>query len=788
MAVEEVSDASLRASLIAEPADSSNWDQIGQASIREQEVSGAARYFARANAATSETSSVLMRLAMAQELNGELSSAAENYIKCSISFGDDAAKLALYRAVGCFQKLGAHGRIVELAEGKPVDGWHSYQGVHEAIGVAYLSERRSLSALMWLCSAPVDKDSDQGYRSVLDQALAMADGSTVEYADICQLLANTSSTLFKSSFRARKLLLWVSRVVQATDIERLIFECGLVERSGGDCLELVIQLVSQLVGKSAAVKWAKMSQVIDPGNGRSFFYILPEEADLPEDDVLADWMVMWAKAAVVSSRTDPQGVNSAAIILKTGEDTADHLSYLVAAADKYPDSHIIQYNVGAHFNILAQAEIAEPMLKRALLVKPDYAKALSNFSVSHCIMLHDKEAIAAARRALAANPKLTSAFTNLAMAYRGAGDLPAAIAVAQEVLKSDPSDVMARMGLAFNQLAIGAIEHGFENYLSRWGQKNFPSEKRPFPQREWKRHKLAAKEKVVIYMEQGMGDELMFSWFLHYMERLYPGNILVECDNRLIGLFARSFPSIEFYPKTNPPRERLLAPDVGYKVPIGHLPYYFTADLRELIRERWSIATEPVVEGYGWLRTDSEKVSSWRAFFQDLGGDQRLVVGVAWRSSHLARARRAQYVEPEELVASIPDGALAVNLQYVYDSEEIERIERCAAERGIDFITVPGVDLKDDLDEVMCLCDAVDALATPLTSTAFMGGVIGKPTFVFRSSAAGSIWQQLGTPHIPWLPSIRLMFRDARDSWEEPIAAVREHLVEVERRKIGSRR
>lgn len=785
MAIETMSEVGLRESLIVDPASSTSWDQVGQAFIRERELEDAARCFSRASLLDPGAYSALMRLAMTQELSGNLHVAAENYLKCARSLSGDTSMTALYRAVGCFQKLKSFEPIVDIATDLHPGDWNDHRGMHETVGAAYLSCGDPIRAIEWIFSAPVEQDRDPGFRRTLGQVLAAARSST-DLNAAGQLLSALGATLFRSKIRARNLVFWIGGLFPGAQFEQLIRDSGLVELSDGACLPTVVNAVAQFNGNAAARKWARMSMALNPADGAGFLFIVPDESEVPDEKSIRDWMTTWSKAAIVCTGSDAVAVNNAAVTLKTG-DREDSRSYLIVATRRFPDNPVIQYNVGAYFNILALAETAEPMLKRALVLQPDYAKALSSFSVSHCIMLHDKEAISAARWAMTSNPRLQSAYTNLAMAYRGAGDLRGAISIAEKSLELDPSDPMSRMGLAFNQLATGAIERGFENYLCRWAQKTFPSEKRPFPQPEWKRQKLPSDKKIVVYMEQGMGDEIMFSWFLHHLDRLYPGQILVDCDTRLLYLFARSFPSIRFYPRESArPNPRLLEPDVRFKVPIGHLPHYFTFEIRQLIRERWALAVKPYVEGYGWLKLREDRVEHWSEYLRGDGRRDRLIVGIAWRSGNLARARRVQYVTPSEVIDSLPAGCVAVNLQYVYTDDEIREIEQRAEERGIEFLTIPGLDLKDDLDEVMNLCGALDALATPLTSTAFMGGSIGKPTFVFRTSASSfGTWQQLGTPHIPWLPSIRLMFRDPRESWDEPIRTVRERLTELQSDRSG---
>jgi tetratricopeptide (TPR) repeat protein len=778
--------------LIINPDNAQYWALAGHNKLQTSEGRIAARYFARALSATKNTpiKDIFLKLAISLEMAGDFQNAAQNYIK-HIDFKriyDENNKQSLYRAFGCYHKIRDFQSIEKYSNIIDPNYWNDFPGIHEIIGYSYFLSGNFSASLHWMFTAPPHKDNDEEYEKLLKSILKNTPPS-FKISEIFSLTKKLGKHIFNSDNRSKILLNWISPRINIESIRSILSSNSLILESEGKCLPYLLVLESQYGNKEQIRLRSQQCLILHPESPSAYAHILPKEEDLPTDSYSEFWIERWAKASITLSSTNPTAMNDAIIALKSVNDSESKNDYLIRAANQFPTLPIIQYNVGSHLNEHALAEIAELFLRRALIFKPAYAKSWSAYSVSYCIMLQSQEAITASLRSIYSDPELASGYTNLAMSYRGAGDISKAIDASRMALKKNPSNAVTRMGLAFNQLSSGAIEQGFKNYLSRWQQKGFPSPKRPFPQREWTNNKLAKHEKLLVYMEQGMGDELMFSWFLTYLDEQFPHQILLECDARLVELFRRSFPRIEVCPRTAPLQERLFQPDVSWKVPVAHLPHYFTSKLRELIKDRWELALKPYVSGYGWLSPDMTRVRFWRDYLQNLGnGEQRLIIGVAWRSANLARARVLQYVSPAELVRSLPDGALAVNLQYVYDDSEIEEIQACGKERNITFHTIPDLDLRDDLDEITNLCGALDALATPLTSTAFMGGVIGLPTFVFRSAPSGEIWQQLGTPHLPWLPSIRVFCRDPREDWANVLDKVRDRLsLLAEERTIGGR-
>ncbi len=766
--------------LILDPGNPQTWEVAGQQKLLQSDGLTAARYFTRALSSTNEhiASDIFLKLGLSLEMAGDFSMAADNYIKhfkmCQST--GEFNKKSLYRALGCFHKLNDFKSITKYSNKLNPNDWNDSPGIHEIIGYSNFHQENFLSAIIWILSAPLQRDFDKEYQNLFNFILDNTPNSYNNF-DPKYILTCASKQIFNSHKRAKSILRWLSLRKSIETLRYSLSSLELILASEGNCIPYILSLEGQHGTKGRVQHRARQCLILNPEHIPAYAHILPGEEDLPSDSPAEFWVERWAKATLITSTSDPAIINKAVISLKSAENSDIKNCYLIRAANLFPSFPVIQYNVGSYLNECALAESAEPILRRALIYIPDYAKAWSAYSVSHCIMLQPQEAIDASKRSINSNPDLASGYTNLAMSYRGAGDIPNAIVASKVALKKNPSNAVTRMGLAFNQLSDGAIEQGFENYLSRWQQKGFPSRKRPFPQREWVNNKLAKHEKFLVYMEQGMGDELMFSWFLLLLDEKYPNQIILECDERLVNLFQRSFPRVEVLPRTAPIQSRLFEPDVRWKLPIAHLPHFFTSKIRALIKERWSLPLQPYISGYGWLTLNPTRVQFWRKYLEKLSnGDKRLVVGVAWRSANLARARALQYVSPDELVRSLPDGALAINLQYVYDDSEIEIIEAGCKKRDIIFHTIPDLDLRDDLDEIMNLCGALDALACPLTSTAFMGGSLGVPTFVFRSAPSSEIWQQLGTPHLPWLPSIRVFFRDPRDDWGDVLDMVRDRL------------
>ncbi|MDG2284838.1 MAG: tetratricopeptide repeat protein [Alphaproteobacteria bacterium] len=474
----------------------------------------------------------------------------------------------------------------------------------------------------------------------------------------------------------------------------------------------------------------------------------------------------------------PSVWNGASIFLKTAEEPALGIDYMKIAARKYPDQPIILFNLAHMMNETTLAEEAFPYARRALLLKPDYAKAWNALCVCHCMPFQHDDARVAVDRAILIEPTLSSAWLNVGVLERAASRYTPAIAAMRHAIRLNPEDFTAQTNLAYALLMAGEIDQGFRQYDERWHNPGFPSSRRPFPLRIWEGENLPH-HGLLIYMEQGMGDEIMFAWYMRYVARKAK-HVMVECDYRLVDLFKRSFPYFEIVARRTPVAPITFGGIRKYKTPAGHIPKHFWFETREHMNNMWPVATRPIARTSGYLTVDPDRLDHWRRYLDGFGTD-RLRVGVCWRSSVHNRARDLQYLTPEEIGACFDENFVLINMQYDHLKEETDALEQVGQERGYEFVTPPEIDLKDDLDDLTALCQACDIVVTPLISTAFMAGAVGTPAWVFRSSDTGRIWQQLGAPFVPWFPSMRMFFRYPTEPWSDTIERMREALREVTR-------
>ena len=370
---------------------------------------------------------------------------------------------------------------------------------------------------------------------------------------------------------------------------------------------------------------------------------------------------------------------------------------------------------------------AERLLRRATATAPDEAAAWSHRGSALDRLGRTDEAFACHRRAVDRAPDRAEVQANLAMHWARRQRPAESIAAYRQAIQADPALPTARYNLSLLLLEQGDLRSGWAEHEWRFGTPQFRGQERRFAARAWRGENIAA-ARLLVWREQGVGDEILFaSCYPDLLRRA--GHVVIECDRRLVSLFARSFPGATVRAPTVEPR------DVDVQVAAASLPRLLRTDLRRF-------PDRP------WLVPDPARLDRWRGRVAALGAG--LKVGIAWRSQSLEGERKAAYVTLDAFAPlfALP-GVVFVNLQYGECAAEIAAAE----ERfGVTIRRWDDLDLKDDFEAAAALTGNLDIVITPAVSSGELAGALGVPVWKFGHRD----WTQLGTGVRPWFPTMRL--------------------------------
>jgi Tfp pilus assembly protein PilF len=418
-----------------------------------------------------------------------------------------------------------------------------------------------------------------------------------------------------------------------------------------------------------------------------------------------------------------------------------------------PDAAAVHHDLANALVSLGHPEHALAHFARALTLDPGLAAAHVNRGVALSKLGRHAEGAAAIEAAVELAPGNPEALYRLGRVRAALREGAAAIAAYEACLEADPGHAEARYHLADIQLARGDFAAGWQNYEARFHRPGNAVPMRPFDAPRWDGSPLDGRT-LLVWGEQGIGEEILFASTFPELATL-GGRVAVECDTRLMPLFARAFSGVDLVGRHTPPDARLaaLAPDV--QSPSGSLC-------------RWLRTGRGSFRPRAHLRADEAKLRAARARQAALGPG--LKVGIAWRSAganaRYSRAKSSALSDWAEVLRT--PGSAFVSLQYGDCADEIAEV---ADSLGVAVHDDAAVDQSASLDDLAAQIAALDLVVTTSNTTAHMAGALGIETWVLLPPAPDWRWQGAGTASL-WYPRVRLFRRAPADPWQVPIAEV----------------
>jgi Flp pilus assembly protein TadD len=429
-------------------------------------------------------------------------------------------------------------------------------------------------------------------------------------------------------------------------------------------------------------------------------------------------------------------------VIATAQGRIDDAEKLYRQATLKDPLHAKAHNfLGVLLSERGDLEEAVDCFRRAVAIRPDFAPAHSNLGCLLITQLDDfDEGAKHVEEAIRLAPDAPEVRCNQAMLLQYRGKLREALARWTELIDSGAlaDDAKARVDRAMILLLLGDFQAGWDGYERRFDADRKAA--RDFGLPRWKGEALTDKT-ILVYAEQGVGDEIMFASCLPDLIAV-SGRVIIECSARLDALFRRSFPRATVHGgRKNDPRAWLDAcGPIDYQVPIGSLP-------RQFRRDRTAFPG-----AYPYLRADAGRVAYWRTRLHEDGA--RPVIGISWRGGTAASRSKVRSVPPELVGSMLPRNVTWINLQHSSGD---------GAPPLPELRTFPGI--TEDLDELAALMSALDLVVSVDNTNVHLAGGLGRPVWVLVSDRPDWRYGASGDT-MPWYPSSKLYRRDQNEGWE----------------------
>lgn len=427
-----------------------------------------------------------------------------------------------------------------------------------------------------------------------------------------------------------------------------------------------------------------------------------------------------------------------------------------------------QYNRGRTLRELQRPVEALAAYEQALEAGPNYPDLFYDLGN----VMHDLGRIDDAAKyylqAAQLNPALPERWNALGVVRQEQGRMDEALILYEKALSLNADFRDARYNRARALLFLQDFGRAWPDYDCRIGATGFGATLRNDPKSmglfenlpRWRGPGHLA-ERVAIWGEQGIGDQLLFSSLLPDLIAV-GASFIYEVDGRLIEMYRRAFPEVRFVALHEPPAPELRSAEAVLLA--GSLPGIFRPTPESFSRQPLHL-----------LKALPERVVDFRERLAKKGSGLR--VALSWRSTRKDRQGRDKSVRLAQMAPlfEVP-GVQFVDVQYGDTSGEHKELARVCP--GASFTRFEDVDYFHDLENVFALIDACDLLITTSNANAHFAGVLGKPAWVLYAGGQPPFhyWAHDKDRRCLWYPSTVIMSKSGPADWAQLIAGVAEKL------------
>lgn len=292
----------------------------------------------------------------------------------------------------------------------------------------------------------------------------------------------------------------------------------------------------------------------------------------------------------------------------------------------------------------------------------------------------------------------------------------------KDAVELAPDNEKLRWNLALSQLRNGDIEEGLSNYEIRFDWEDFPSPIRKFKNAQKWHPDVDPNARIMLWFEQGIGDQLRFWSALSDFKKHYP-NLVLEPAPKTADILQSSFPDLEVRWNNLSPDLFSNEEDFDYHLPIGSMfGFEIQKHVGKLKDKNFSL-------DWNYLKPDKLRKMYWEQKLKSLSDKPK--IGFCWRSKNTSGHRKNQYTElcQWKNLLQNPDFSF-VNLQYDLSHEEFLE-EYSDFEKN--FLNTGYLDQKDDLEGALSLISNLDFVISASATPSMMSSASGIPTIIYSS-------------------------------------------------------
>lgn len=418
-------------------------------------------------------------------------------------------------------------------------------------------------------------------------------------------------------------------------------------------------------------------------------------------------------------------------------------------------------NLGNVLQELGRLEEAECAHRAAIRLSPDFADAHSNLGNVLRDLGRFEEAEASCRIAVKFQPGFANAHSNLGNVLQDLGRTIEAASSYQEAIRIDPNLVSVQWNLSQLLLTTGDYSQGWALYEERWKTPGMIGRQRVYDQPLWLGDTSLVGKRILIYPEQGMGDEIQCARYLPLLVDM-GAEVILETSEPLVTIM-HTLPCAV----TVVSRGQTL-PEFDVYCPVMSLPLAF----------KTTVETIPAPMPY--LFADPDKAEAWAT---RLGAKKKLRVGLVWSGGFRLDLPEAWGVNKRR---NIPLALLSLLNVSGVDFYSLQKGEEAVAQlKALQASEWDGPAIADftealkDFSDTAALIENLDLVISVDTSTAHLAAAMGKPVWLLNRFDTDWRWFR-GRNDSPWYPTVRIFRQPEPGDWASIVREVQGGLATFE--------
>ena len=418
----------------------------------------------------------------------------------------------------------------------------------------------------------------------------------------------------------------------------------------------------------------------------------------------------------------------------------DALSIYKSALTNVIQKDLINVNISEIYYIKKNYQLSKKFAEEALNLNPKNYFAMIN--IANCFMELGEvdKGIIELEKAKKINNSFPMIYNNLGFCYKVLGNNEKAAANYQKAIKLNPNLHDAYFNLSHIQLSENNFKDGWNNYEYRWGTQKKFTQRLIFNKPQWEEG--LGFEKILIWGEQGIGEQLLFSSILPDVKTKFK-KVLVYVEDKLVKLFQKQYNNMEFYPLSKKIDEN----EFDYHLPMCSLARIFRNGIDSFHNNQITVQ-----ENFNKTKSPKEKLRcalSWKSTNQDLGNVKSITLE-----------------DLKEIL--LIDQIDFFNIQYTNEDKEVEDFKNNYNVKINKNKTLDTFNNLFELSEFIKTCDFVISVSN---TNAHLSASIGKPTFLLLPKSKGKFWYWENDKNEKnlWYPSIVKFKQEEQGDWSKPI-------------------